>query len=70
MNIDKEIKKACDAYDKLESSHSASILFACVINCESEIKRLRKAIEEHKKSVDAGFSVYSKIDMKLWEVLK
>jgi hypothetical protein len=72
MNIKSEIQKAREAYDAETSQVTKAYLhgFLCgLVYFEPEIKRLRKAIEDHINSPELSIE-YRACDRKLWEVLE
>jgi Pyruvate/2-oxoacid:ferredoxin oxidoreductase gamma subunit len=73
MNIKEEIQKAREAHDAETSQVTKAYLhgFLCGLTWfESEIKRLRRAIEEHKKEKESWGIMHISDDKKLWDVLK
>jgi hypothetical protein len=73
MNIEKEIQAVRDSYDKAISQSEKSYCHGFLLglhHCEPEIKRLRKAIEDHKQESDSDFCTYMQRDRRLWEVLE
>jgi hypothetical protein len=73
MNIDEEIKAVRDSYDKAISHSEKAYCHGFLLglhHCEPEIKRLRKAIEDHKQERESLTLNSTFDDKKLWEVLE